>query len=80
MEASDAAGGLIRRAAHRQMGKNERERAGALSTAQRHIHFLDSVRINATMDRSDFRFADLKRSKAIVFLVLPPERLDTYAR
>ncbi len=29
---------------------------------------------------SDFRFADLKERTATVFLVLPPDRLSTYAR
>ena len=80
MQQSDGAGGLVRRAANRHLGKSEREAAGVLSTAQRHTHFLDSVRINSTMASSDFRFADLKETKATVFLVLPPERLDAYAR
>jgi len=79
MHQSDAAGGLVRRAANRHLGKSEREAAGILSSAQRHTHFLDSVRINWTMARSDFRFADLKDANATVFLVLPPERLDTYS-
>lgn len=80
MQESASAGGLVRRAANRHLGKSEREAAGVLSSAQRHTHFLDSVRINWTMARSDFRFADLKESKATVFLVLPPERLDAYSR
>lgn len=80
MQASHAAGGLVRRAANRHLGKSEREAAGVLSSAQRHTHFLDSIRINHTMAGSDFRFADLKETKATVFLVLPPERLDAYAR
>jgi type IV secretion system protein VirD4 len=80
MQASASAGGLVRRAANRRLGKSEREAAGVLSSAQRHTHFLDSVRINWTMARSDFRFADLKEGKATVFLVLPPERLDAYSR
>ena len=80
MQESTSAGGLVRRAANRHLGKSEREAAGVLSSAQRHTHFLDSVRINQTMARSDFRFADLKAGKATVFLVLPPERLDTYSR
>jgi type IV secretion system protein VirD4 len=80
MAKSEAAGGLVRRAANRHLGKSEREAAGVLSSAQRHTHFLDSVRINWTMARSDFRFADLKEGKATVFLVLPPERLDAYSR
>jgi type IV secretion system protein VirD4 len=80
MQESASAGGLVRRAANRHLGKSEREAAGVLSSAQRHTHFLDSVRINGTMARSDFRFADLKEGKATVFLVLPPERLDAYSR
>ena len=51
-----------------------------LSSAQRHTHFLDSPRMAAVMDRSDFSFADLKAEVATVFLVLPPGRLDAYAR
>ena len=80
MQGSAGAGGLIRRAANRHLGKSEREASGVLSSAQRHTHFLDSARINLTMASSDFRFADLKEAKATVFLVLPPERLDAYSR
>ncbi|MFC3069409.1 type IV secretory system conjugative DNA transfer family protein [Phenylobacterium soli] len=80
MQKSEGAGGLVRRAANRHLGKSDREAAGVLSSAQRHTHFLDSARINGCMARSDFRFADLKAEKHTVFLVLPPERLDTYAR
>ena len=80
MQETTGAGGLIRRAANRHQGKSEREASGVLSSAQRHTHFLDSARINLTMASSDFRFADLKETKATVFLVLPPERLDAYSR
>jgi type IV secretion system protein VirD4 len=80
MQETMGAGGLIRRAANRHQGKSEREASGVLSSAQRHTHFLDSARINLTMASSDFRFADLKKAKATVFLVLPPERLDAYSR
>ena len=80
MADSSAAGGLVARAANRQLGKSDREAAGVLSSAQRHTHFLDSPRIVAATAGSDFRFADLKERTATVFLVLPPDRLDTYAR
>jgi type IV secretion system protein VirD4 len=80
MQQSASAGGLVRRAANRHLGKSEREASGVLSSAQRHTHFLDSARLNQTMASSDFRFADLKEAKATVFLVLPPERLDAYSR
>ncbi len=80
LERMQQAGGLIARAANRQLGKSDREAAGVLSSAQRHTHFLDSPRMTATLGASDFRFADLKERPASIFLVLPPDRLDTYAR
>jgi len=80
MQASTAVNGLVARAANRHLGKSDREAAGVLSAAQRHTHFLDSPRMVAVLGRSDFRFADLKRRNASVFLVLPPDRLSTYSR
>jgi type IV secretion system protein VirD4 len=80
MQASNAAGGLITRAANRHVSKSHREAAGVLSAAQRHTHFLDSPRIAQVVAGSDFAFADLKDSVATVFLILPPDRLDTYSR
>ena len=80
MEATPAGGGLIARAANRHRGKADREAAGVLSAAQRHTHFLDSPRMTTVLSRSDFAFADLKARIATVFLVLPPDRLGTYAR
>jgi type IV secretion system protein VirD4 len=75
-----AAGGLVSRAAARQLGKADREAAGVLSSAQRHTHMLDSPRLAASMARADFQWADLRQGTATVFLVLPPDRLTTYAR
>ncbi|MFC7694720.1 type IV secretory system conjugative DNA transfer family protein [Paeniroseomonas aquatica] len=75
-----AAGGLVARAAARQLGKADREAAGVLSAAQRHTHFLDSPRMAASMARSDFRWRDLRDGAATVFLVLPPDRMAAYAR
>ncbi len=80
MQASDGAGGLIARAANRYVSKSHREAAGVLSGAQRHTHFLDSPRIAQVVNGSDFTFADLKNDVATVFLILPPDRLDTYSR
>jgi type IV secretion system protein VirD4 len=80
MQGNAAAHGLIARAANRHLAKSEREAAGVLSSAQRHTHFLDSPRMTAVMARSAFSFADLKRESATIFLVLPPDRLEAYAR
>jgi len=80
MQEAEEINGLIARAANRHLGKSDREAAGVLSAAQRHTHFLDSPRMTAVLRRSDFRFADLKRTKMTVFLVLPPDRISTYSR
>lgn len=80
MQDSDAAGGLIARAANRFLGKADREAASVLSNAQRHTHFLDSPRIAKVLSRSDFNFSDLRHRIASVFLVLPPNRMDAYSR
>lgn len=80
MQASAQSRGLIARAANRFLSKSDREAAGVLSSAQRHTHFLDSPRITAVTDSSDFSFASLKDQVATVFLILPPDRLDTYSR
>jgi type IV secretion system protein VirD4 len=65
MQDTDAASGLIARAANRHLGKSDRDAAGVLSAAQRHTHFLDSPRMTAVLRRSEFRFADLKRSSVL---------------
>ena len=80
MQDSDAAGGLIARAANRFLGKADREAASVLSNAQRHTHFLDSPRIARVLSRSDFHFSDLRHRITSVFLVLPPNRMDAYSR
>ncbi|MGE7156996.1 type IV secretory system conjugative DNA transfer family protein [Methylorubrum rhodesianum] len=80
MQESSAVGGLVARAANRHLSKSEREASGVLSSAQRHTHFLDSPRMAQVMEGSGFAFADLKARTCTVFLVLPPDRLDTYGR
>ena len=80
MQESDAANGLIARAANRFLGKADREAASVLSNAQRHTHFLDSPRIAKCLARSDFAFSDLRHRITSVFLVLPPNRMDAYSR
>ncbi len=80
MQESTSCDGLIARAANRHLGKSDREASGVLSSAQRHTPFLDSRRMKRVMERSDFCFTDLKQRTQSVFLVLPPDRLGTYAR
>jgi len=80
MAKSSAAGGLVARAAARIMQKADRERSGVISTAQSHTHFLDSPRMKRVLASSTFDFASLKRDLATVYLILPTDRIDSYAR
>jgi type IV secretory pathway TraG/TraD family ATPase VirD4 len=75
LAAEDAAGRLVARAAARQLGKADHEAVGVLSSAQCHTHLLDSPRLAAGMACSDFRLHDLRTGSAMVFLVLPPDRM-----
>jgi type IV secretion system protein VirD4 len=80
MRESDAAGGLVARAAARLLQKAEKERSGVVSTAQSHTHFLDSPRMTQVLGRSTVDLSTLKRNQASVYLILPTERIDAYAR
>jgi type IV secretion system protein VirD4 len=60
------------------MGDNER--GSVLSTARTQTQWLDSEKIESALSRSDFRLADLKRTKMTIYLSLPAMRLSTHAR
>lgn len=60
------------------MGDNER--GSVLSAARTQTQWLDSEKIESALSRSDFRLADLKRTKMTIYLSLPAMRLSTHAR
>lgn len=80
MRDSDAVGGLVSRAAARILQKAEKERSGVISTAQSHTHFLDSPRMARVMARSTLELSALKLEATSVYLILPSDRLEAYAR
>ena len=80
MQASQAAGGLVARAAARLLQKADKERSGVLSTAQSHTHFLDSPRMARVLEQSTVDLSVLKREVVSVYLILPTDRMDAYAR
>jgi type IV secretory pathway TraG/TraD family ATPase VirD4 len=80
MAGSQAAHGLVARAANRMKQKAGKERSGVVSTAQAHTHFLDSPRMAESLSRSDFEFSHLKTRRVSVYLVLPAERIPEYNR
>lgn len=71
---------FVRRAGGRMLGKADREFSSVLSTAQQNTHFLESPRLCASLERSDFSFARLGNGRTTIYLVLPVTRLATHAR
>ena len=57
-----------------------RELDSVISTARTQTAFLDSPVLQKSMEASDFSFDELATGKATIYLVLPPDRLDSYAR
>lgn len=80
MAQSQAIGGLVARAAARQMQKSPREAAGVISTAQAQTHILDAPMLVENLAVSDFDFGALKAKPATVFIVLPADRLGSFGR
>ena len=70
----------VQRTSNRLRQKADRERSGVVSSAQSHTHFLDSPRMLAVLGESTFDPADLARGRLSVYLMVPPDRLDTFSR
>jgi type IV secretion system protein VirD4 len=80
MAASPAAAGGVKSAADRMRQKGDRVRSAILAEAQSHLHFLESPRLARVMERSTFSFSDLKTGRTTVYIVVPPDRIDTCRR
>lgn len=53
-----------------------REGASVLSTVQRHLSFLDSALVAASVARSTFKVRDLLKPGTTLFLQIPPDQLE----
>lgn len=71
---------VVRRTANRIRQKHDKERSAVVSTAQSHTHFLDSPRMAGVLGRSTFSLGALRGGRLSVYLLLPPDRLDAFAR
>jgi type IV secretion system protein VirD4 len=60
--------------------EESRALTSVISAARTQTAFLDSDVLNRSMDRSDFGFEELCGGNTTVYLVLPPDKLKTYAR
>lgn len=80
MSESEHAHGKVAEYAGAIQNENERTMRDILSTAKESTDFLDSPRMAAVLDRSDFDLTELRGGDLTVYLVLPPDKLDAYSR
>lgn len=79
-----AAGGVIQAVAANMASKPEKERESILSTARRHLKFLDLFRqtdgAKRTIQQDGFRLQSLKLAPTTVYLCLPARHIGTCGR
>lgn len=65
-----------------ELNSDNREAQSVLSTALTELNFLDSAAICQCLSKSDIRLEDLldPNKKIAIFLIIPPEKLETYNR
>ena len=80
MMENDAASGVIRNSATQLAKSDSRLVSNIISTALSHLGWLSSPAMEETLSRSDFSIFDLKASPTTVYVVLPPEYLETHNR
>lgn len=80
MAVSEAAGGVVARAANTLVAMSDKERSSILSTAIVQTDFLDSPAMQEVLSRSDFTLASLKDTPTSVYLSLPAGRMGTHSR
>jgi type IV secretion system protein VirD4 len=84
MRANTSAGGVIESAAADFFDRPDNERGSVLSTARRHLKFIDLFRNNpvgkAALETHSFDLAALKTSPTTIFLCLPARHIGTCNR
>lgn len=75
MGKSDAWEGMLARTGHQLQVFKDKELSSVLTTANRHLRFLDTLAIAASTKSSSFDPADLRKGRLTVYLVLPPEHM-----
>jgi type IV secretion system protein VirD4 len=81
MSKNRGAGDAARDAATRIMrGIESNEMASILSNADKHSEWLSYPSMRAALSKSSFRFSELKEKPTTIYLVIPPEYLDTHQR
>lgn len=80
MRGNGAAFGIVQSAAADFFDRPDNERDSVLSTARRHLKFLDLPELAGVLETHDFELADLKRKGVTVYLCLPARHMDTCSR
>lgn len=81
MSLNDGVGRLAKDAANRVIrGIGTNEISSIISNADKHTEWLSSPAINNTLSSSSFDFSELKKKPTTIYLVLPPQYLDTHNR
>ncbi len=74
---ADAWDGMLARMGHQLQHFTGKELSSVLTTANRHLRFLDTLAIAANTKASSFDLAGLRDGRMTVYLILPPEYLRT---
>ncbi len=80
MSLSEAANGVVARAANAIIAMADRERSGVISTCIVQTEFFDSPAMQSVLSKSDFSLRDLKDRPCTVYLSLPAGRMGTHSR
>ncbi len=72
---SDCWGGMLARMGGHLRHFVDRERASVLTTAGRHLRFLDTLPVVASTTTSTFDPAELRQGRMTIYLALPPEHM-----
>ena len=70
----------VREAGSRILQKADKERSGVFSTAHSHTHFLSSNAMMRVLGQSNFNIYDLLQGSLTLYLILPAEQLQVFAR
>ena len=72
---SDLCEGMLARLGHQLTQFKDKELASTLTTANRHLRYLDTLAVAACTRTSSFDPADLAQGRMTVYLVLPPDHM-----
>jgi type IV secretion system protein VirD4 len=72
-------GGMLARLCQQALVHRDKQLAGILAAANTHMSFLDTMAVAESTRSSSFDLADLFKGKMSVFLVLPPQYLDSHS-